>query len=967
MFGWRKTKAKNDVAVQPAPERSAHGQRDAAPLTAATRRQMASRAPSFTELLPWRDYEPSSQVFILNDGVSVGALFEVTPIPTEAQSESILEQYCRKVQAALQTLPESGSPDWIVQFFVNDDRNIEHLVGELEAYIDAVHAANPARAEEIKQSRLTRAVVHEYALHVANVSRDGGLFDDTQVSGHTWRGQIRRVRCCIYRQYPPGYAATPDAESPSDLLNRAADTLVANLEEAGARMRRCGGADLYQWLLPFFNRGNRYGTTAELLRTFPYPGDTAPQEDGQAPIVGRDIATFLNLSLPQSDPGRGGFTFDGVLMKALTLQQITANPEVGHLTAERKHAKHLFARFDRMPENAMLSMTIIVTPQDVVRDQVERIRDRSKAKSPDAEKTSEECRQILRHMHTGDRLMPTFTVLYLAGADERALRKDIATVNARLGTSGLRFIEPAHDLTALDAFIRALPMCFDPQFDARNMKRTRYLFASQIAAMLPVYGRQRGTGHPGFPFWNRGGEPLWIDPLNPQDRKKNAHLLTLGPTGAGKSATLNFLALFQMAIHRPRLTIADAGKSFQLLKDYFASMGLSTHYVELTPHNDVSLPPFAMGARLARDPDIIGAYTAARSAAAIDQQLEKKIERSLADDLIDNDHGAVGADAADPDDEKRDEEKRDYLGEMTIAAIMMITGGEQKEIERLTRADRYVVGRAIITASMNAHLIGRPHPLTQDVAQALMDMNQDDKLPPERRQRAYQMGESMMVYTMDLKGKLFNRYGQQWPDADVTLVELGTLVQDGYEDALAVAYTGLLDHVHASGEAHQHEGRPHIFLTDEGHVITTNALLGPKIVKATKMWRKLGIWFWLATQDMKDFPESMSRVLNMCEFWLLLTMEAEEVKQVARFKALTDEERLLMLSTRKEPPKYTEGVLLSSAHKALFRNVPPPLAIALAMTEGHEKARRKRIMEQHGVTEMDAAIRIARELAARSQ
>lgn len=963
MLDWRKAKpdlVKEDQSS--ARDRRAHDHAGEEFLTTAKRRHMASRAPSFTELLPWRDYDPSAQVFELNDGVSVGALFELTPIPTEAQADEVLEEYCRKVQAALQTLPESGTPDWIVQFFVNDDRNIEHLKDALEAYIDEVHAANPGRAKEIRQSMLTQAVLHEFALHIANVSQDGGLFEDTQVSGHTWRGQIRRVRCCLYRVYPHGYVVPPDAESPAEVLNRAADSLVANLEEAGARMRRCGGVDLYEWLLPFFNRSGRYGSTAELLKTFPYPGDVPQSDATGAPIFGRDLASFLNLSMPESDPAWGGFKFDGVLMKALTLQQITANPEVGHLTAERKHAKNLFARFDRMPENAMLSMTVVITPQDVVRDQVERIRDRSKAKSPDAEKTSEECKKILRHMHTGDRLFPTFIVLYLSGTDERALRKDTAAVNARLGTSGLRFIDPAFDLTSLDAFIRGLPMCFDPQFDAKNMKRTRYLFASQIAAMLPVYGRQRGSGHPGFPFWNRGGEPLWIDPLNPKDRKKNAHLLTLGPTGAGKSATLNFLALFQMAIHRPRLTIADAGKSFQLLKDYFESMGLTTHYVELTPHNDVSLPPFAMGAAVARDPDIIAAYAAARVSPAVAKKLEEKIEQSLVDETKLPDAAGSEQEAADEDDEKRD-----YLGEMTIAAIMMITGGEQREVERMTRADRYVVSLAIITASMEAQKGGRPHPLTQDVAKALMDLNHDEKLPQERRERAYHMGESLMVYTMDLRGKLFNRYGQQWPDADVTLVEMGTLVKDGYEDALAVAYTGLLDHVHASGEAHQHEGRPHVFLTDEGHVITTNPLLGPRIVKATKMWRKLEIWFWLATQDMKDFPESMSRVLNMCEFWLLLTMEAEEVKQVARFKSLSDEERLLMLSARKEPPKYTEGVLLSSAHKALFRNVPPPLAISLAMTEGHEKARRRRMMDQLGVTEMEAAVRIARELAQRAK
>jgi hypothetical protein len=47
-------------------------------------------------------------------------------------------------------------------------------------------------------------------------------------------------------------------------------------------------------------------------------------------------------------------------------------------------------------------------------------------------------------MHTGDWLLPTFTVLYLSGTSEKALRKDTAAVNARMGTSGC-------NLTACDA------------------------------------------------------------------------------------------------------------------------------------------------------------------------------------------------------------------------------------------------------------------------------------------------------------------------------------------------------------------------------------------------------------------------------------------------------------------------------------------------------------------------------------
>jgi len=64
----------------------------------------------------------------------------------------------------------------------------------------------------------------------------------------------------------------------------------------------------------------------------------------------------------------------------------------------------------------------------------------------------------------------------------------------------------------------------------------------------------------------------------------------------------------------------------------------------------------------------------------------------------------------------------------------------------------------------------------------------------------------------------------------------------------------------------------------------------------------------------------------------------EEVEQIARFKDLTDVQRSLLLSVRKEPGKYVEGVVLSDNIEALFRNVPPPLSLALAMTEKYEKA-----------------------------
>jgi len=57
-------------------------------------------------------------------------------------------------------------------------------------------------------------------------------------------------------------------------------------------------------------------------------------------------------------------------------------------------------------------------------------------------------------------------------------------------------------------------------------------------------------------------------------------------------------------------------------------------------------------------------------------------------------------------------------------------------------------------------------------------------------------------------------------------------------------------------------------------------------------------------------------------------------------------------------------VILGSGLKALFRSVPPALALALAMTEQHEKAERARIMKEHNCPELDAALIIAGQIAA---
>jgi hypothetical protein len=163
-------------------------------------------------------------------------------------------------------------------------------------------------------------------------------------------------------------------------------------------------------------------------------------------------------------------------------------------------------------------------------------------------------------------------------------------------------------------------------------------------------------------------------------------------------------------------------------------------------------------------------------------------------------------------------------------------------------------------------------------------------------------------------------------------------------------------------ERDQFLGRPIILVTDEGHVITKNPLLAPYVVKITKMWRKLGAWYWLATQNIDDLPKAAELMLNMIERWICLGMPPDEVEKIARFRELSPAQKALMLSARKEAGKFTEGVVLSKSMELLFRAVPPSLYLALAQTEPEEKAERHRRMRESGLSELDAAIRIARDI-----
>jgi len=287
----------------------------------------------------------------------------------------------------------------------------------------------------------------------------------------------------------------------------------------------------------------------------------------------------------------------------------------------------------------------------------------------------------------------------------------------------------------------------------------------------------------------------------------------------------------------------------------------------------------------------------------------------------------------------------------------------------MTRADRGMLREAILAAAKTSFDAGRQM-LPEDLMRALENIARDngkdadgrERRTASRRAREEEMSEALRMFTEGFEGELFNRPGTPWPEADVTLIDLGTLAREGYEAQMAVAVIALVNTVNNIAERDQYLDREINMVIDEAHIVTTNPLLSPYMTKVVKMWRKLGAWLWLATQNLADYPDTSEKMLNMAEWWLCLTMPPDEVEQISRFKKLTVEQKAMLLSATKLPRCYTEGVVLAKRVEALFRAVPPSLYLALGMTEKEEKAERRQLMNEHHCSELEAAFYVARKL-----
>lgn len=59
-------------------------------------------SPSIIDYLPWVEFPDEEECLLLEDGISVGAVYDVTPVATEGRTDDRLEQIRDTVEDALQ-------------------------------------------------------------------------------------------------------------------------------------------------------------------------------------------------------------------------------------------------------------------------------------------------------------------------------------------------------------------------------------------------------------------------------------------------------------------------------------------------------------------------------------------------------------------------------------------------------------------------------------------------------------------------------------------------------------------------------------------------------------------------------------------------------------------------------------------------------------------------------------------------
>lgn len=870
--------------------------------------------PSLSDRFAFTDFCDEKNLFLLNDGISVGSGFELGDVPAEATSPEHLQAIFEKVRDTFATVvPLHQQDPWIMQMYVSDDYSLKPVLSHIEKSI----------AQDILKSAYTQNYLKRLGDLFDKMARPQGLFHDPKTDA-PYRGRRRRIRVLFYRRYQILSIKREEAvKEHEEVLSQ----ITAKLISPGLTLKRLTGKAYWHWWVRWFNPNPLLtdGDIDALLGRFPYPEKNKP--------AGFCFAQNILFGKVESDDR--GFIFDDIKHRVLYVEGLKAAPEPGLLSRERPQAnpKHRYALLDRMPEGSIYAITVVFSSDEALDAHLMRIESGILGTSLKPTEVRQDIKRARDEISTGNRLLWVNQAVYYRAGTENELQLVEKNLQNLFTDARMPLIGSAFDLHPLDSFLNGLPFSFMPSFARKYLCYDRLVFASELAALLPVYGRNQGARHlPCFTFFNRLGEPVLFDILHPDFISQNSHFALFANSGAGKSVTTGWMIDSLIAVKNARVILFEMGNSFDRFLIHCREYGKHTKQLLLSNEKGKAVPlnPFCEAYRAI--PEISDA-TSSETALLAEKIMQMKT--TLHEKVTDSDTW-------------KEDESRSFLTEMALALRTMITEASETEEKAFTLSDETMLIEVLSDAVLTSYHAGIPQMLTEHVVDAFARRVEKETVP-RKKDRILDMHDRLKSYVINgSKARFFNVPTEPLGNFDIFHIDVSAIKDD--KGKLALVMVSLLPRILAMAEATQESARPTFIVFDEAHLqfqissVVTSALLIAKVA------RKLGLWLVPSTQNVADMNSEMAtKILSLLETWILLGLDEQELSDVQKFKKLMPEQIALVRDIDSQKGLYSEAVLIGSRYQGLFRVIPPRYLLALLLNEKSEKAARKLLEKEHGV------------------
>jgi conjugative transfer ATPase len=893
-------------------------------------KRFGNQQPSFSDQLAIVDFCDERNIFLLNDGISIGSGFELASIPAEAASPSHLESVFNKIRDTFAAVvPLHKEDPWVMQMYVNDDYSLKPVLRHIEKSIQPAIANTPFTQDYL--SRLDDLFI--------KMTRPEGLFIDPKTDA-PYRGRRRRVRVLFYRLYQQIKTTREQAVIEHQEVMA---QIESKLKSPGLQLKQLTGKDYYQWWIRWFNPNPELteGNIEELLARFPYPK--------QKP-AGFSLSQAILFNEPQSS--EQGFVFDGYQQRVLYVDGLREAPEIGLLSREKPQAnpKHRYALLDKLPEGATYSIQVTFSSDEALDAHLIRLEKGIVGTSLKPQQVRDDIKTARDELSMGNRLFwVNQAIFYCAKTNEEAIQIE-KELKELFIEAKMPLIPTGYDLHPLNSYLNALPFNFIPQYARQYLRFDRLMYASELAALLPVYGRNQGARHlPCLTFFNRLGEPVLFDVLHHDFISQNSHLALFANSGGGKSVATGWIINSLMATKNARIVLFEMGNSFDRMLVHAKAHGKKAKQLLLSNKKGEAVPlnPFC---------------EAYQALSEISESLSEEQATQLAQKIMDIKSGL--AEQANHMEQACDEGSRSYLAELSLALRTMITEANAIEEEQFTLADETLLIEVLSDAILTSFKNDVPQMLTEHVV-AAFERRMNKETVARKKDRILDMHDRLKSYVINSsKARFFNVPTEPLGDFDIFHIDISAIKDD--TGKLALVMVSLLPRILAMAEATQNDNRPTFMFIDESHLqfqipsVVTSCLLVAKVA------RKLGLWLVAITQNVTDMnSEKATKILSLIETWILLGLDEKEINDVKQFKHLTPQQEALIRDIDSQKGLYAEAVLLGSRYQGLFRVIPPRYLLALLMTEKSEKAERFTLEKEHDV--LKAAELIAQRLENKTQ